>query len=676
MRRSFQLAATLLAWSLASQAAQPAIEWQDRRLIGIETTSRLGEGVAMASPLGYCLNLYLYGAGGAVTVPPPLCPTGEDVQATAVAADAAGRLFTVATQGHRVNGWDAPGSLVIRRHDSQSGLPQWAATLGYESNAIRVAVDSNGDLALTTAGGTVAGTLRKFSGVDGTIKWAINLSWAPIQVKTGSAGTILIAGRDGSTGRIHKYANDGTLIWSAAFPGALSGQFPNDIAVDAEGNVYAGGGFEESQPFARDFLVAKLRATDGAVVWRRAFAVPTGDNVARAVAVTPDGRMSATGISGRSMATVGYTQDGQIAWTSAYPASPYGVTDEGLFATTIPGGDVVVAGLLQRGTPAGDRWQEVRVERFKPDGTKVWSVPYRPSSTESAFPRALVPVSTGVIFAASGAGLTTLKFGLGTQEANHQGLWWRSPAGSQPGWGLNLAQQGDTMFAAWFTYRSDGQPHWWFMPALRNYSLDSWTGEAFSATGPDFSLATFDPKQVKTALGGYVELSFQGDRNGVFEWLYLDPPLRLPITPYAFGPATTCVSGPRSAATTNYQDMWWADPPGSESGWGLFIAHQGDGVFMTWFTYDGAGKATWFFGSSLTKRSGSKPTFAGALTRASGPAGVRPDPWPTVAAVDVGTASLEFDDASHGTFRYVVNGISGTKRITRTEFGAGATACQ
>src|SRR5262249_18852770 len=27
---------------------------------------------------------------------------------------------------------------------------------------------------------------------------------------------------------------------------------------------------------------------------------------------------------------------------------------------------------------------------------------------------------------------------------NYEGLWWNSPGGSQPGWGINIAQQGDT----------------------------------------------------------------------------------------------------------------------------------------------------------------------------------------------------------------------------------------
>src|SRR6185369_5405466 len=40
---------------------------------------------------------------------------------------------------------------------------------------------------------------------------------------------------------------------------------------------------------------------------------------------------------------------------------------------------------------------------------------------------------------------------------NYQGLWWKSPGGSESGWGINFAHQGDTIFASWFTYDVNGR---------------------------------------------------------------------------------------------------------------------------------------------------------------------------------------------------------------------------
>ena len=48
-----------------------------------------------------------------------------------------------------------------------------------------------------------------------------------------------------------------------------------------------------------------------------------------------------------------------------------------------------------------------------------------------------------------------------------------------------------------------------------------------------------------------------------------------------------------AAGPPNYEGLWWNAPAGSESGWGINFAHQGDTIFATWFTYDLTGKALW-----------------------------------------------------------------------------------
>ena len=43
---------------------------------------------------------------------------------------------------------------------------------------------------------------------------------------------------------------------------------------------------------------------------------------------------------------------------------------------------------------------------------------------------------------------------------NYQDLWWNP---SESGWGINIAQQGDVMFATWFIYGASRQPTWIFL---------------------------------------------------------------------------------------------------------------------------------------------------------------------------------------------------------------------
>ena len=57
----------------------------------------------------------------------------------------------------------------------------------------------------------------------------------------------------------------------------------------------------------------------------------------------------------------------------------------------------------------------------------------------------------------------------------------------------------------------------------------------------------------------------------------------------------TCVWGAEAdlAKATNFQDLWYAAPAESESGWGVNLTQQGSTIFATWFTYDASGNPLW-----------------------------------------------------------------------------------
>jgi hypothetical protein len=48
-----------------------------------------------------------------------------------------------------------------------------------------------------------------------------------------------------------------------------------------------------------------------------------------------------------------------------------------------------------------------------------------------------------------------------TVDAPSYAGFWIKPAES--GWGLHVQQQGDNIFAAWYTYAADGSPTWFTM---------------------------------------------------------------------------------------------------------------------------------------------------------------------------------------------------------------------
>ena len=54
-----------------------------------------------------------------------------------------------------------------------------------------------------------------------------------------------------------------------------------------------------------------------------------------------------------------------------------------------------------------------------------------------------------------------------TTATNYQDLWWRKPAASESGWGINLNHESDTIFATWFTYDLTGAPLWLVVTAVK-----------------------------------------------------------------------------------------------------------------------------------------------------------------------------------------------------------------
>ena len=261
-----------------------------------------------------------------------------------------------------------------------------------------------------------------------------------------------------------------------------------------------------------------------------------------------------------------------------------------------------------------------------------------------------------------------------------QGLWWNAPAGSESGWGINFAHQGDTLFATWFTYDVDGKP-WWLVTAAARDSSGAYTGKLYTGTGPAFDAQPFDPAQVAPREVGTATFTFGGSDNATFAYVVDGIAATKQIVPQVFAsPVPACTWGAQSdpAAATNYQDIWWAAPAQSESGWGINFTHQGDTIFATWFTFGRDGKPLWLVVAANRTAPG---TYAGDLYTATGSpfAKVPFDPSLGVAQ-KAGTATFTFQDGNHASFAYSV-GVAGatttqTKALTRQVFASPRTLCE
>ena len=255
---------------------------------------------------------------------------------------------------------------------------------------------------------------------------------------------------------------------------------------------------------------------------------------------------------------------------------------------------------------------------------------------------------------------------------NVQGLWWSSPAGSESGWGINFAHQGDTIFASWFTYDTGGRA-WWLVMTAPKTGPGTYSGTLYQTRGPPFNAVPWSPAGVTQTPAGSGTLVFSDASSGTFSYTVGAVTQTKAITRQVFGPVPVCTWGgqPNLALATNYQDLWWASPAGSESGWGVNLNHQGNTIFATWFTYDVDGAPLWLVATAPATGGN---TFAGDLYSTTGPAfGAIPFVAASVDATKVGTATFSFTDGNAGVIRLhgAAAGDGGAGDAEQTPYPAG-----
>ncbi len=93
--------------------------------------------------------------------------------------------------------------------------------------------------------------------------------------------------------------------------------------------------------------------------------------------------------------------------------------------------------------------------------------------------------------------------------------------------------------------------------------------------------------------------------------------------------------------------LWW-DP--ARSGHGVDVQYDGVNLIMVWYTYNDDGTPTWYLASgplSGKTWTSSLDTYVWDGSKAS--------------ATSVGTATIDFKDATHADFSWVINGTAGTE---------------
>ena len=234
-------------------------------------------------------------------------------------------------------------------------------------------------------------------------------------------------------------------------------------------------------------------------------------------------------------------------------------------------------------------------------------------------------------------------------------MWWAGT--SENGWGISVNQHGPIQFNVIFAYDELGKSLWYVMPG-GSFNADGnvFTGSLYLPTSSSFS-AYDKTKFVIGAPVGIATITYTSASTATLAYTINGISATKSIQRQIFSAETT---GPN--VRTN--DLWWATF--AEDGWGMNIAQQGRVLFPVWYTYDAAGKATFF---TVQAGSWKGTVWSGTVYAHSSSAwlGVPYNPAPFTATI-VGTMSLDFNDASNATMTYTVNGITQVKTIQRQPY--------
>ena len=102
-----------------------------------------------------------------------------------------------------------------------------------------------------------------------------------------------------------------------------------------------------------------------------------------------------------------------------------------------------------------------------------------------------------------------------TYSVDFTDMWFNA---NESGWGVNVIQQADMIFATLFVYGADNTPRWYVTGSgLQGSGGSTFSGSLYSTTGPYFGGA-FNPAAVGNAIVGSMTLAFGGPNSGTLTY--------------------------------------------------------------------------------------------------------------------------------------------------------------
>ncbi len=527
--------------------------------------------------------------------------------------------------------------------------------VGLGSGVVAVAAGRNHSCALTAAGGVKCWGYA----INGQIgDGGVTNRLAPVAVTGLGSGVVAIA-----AGNYHSCAvtsSGGAYCWGYNFDGELgdntnvSHLAPVAVSGLANGAVAIAAGY---------FHTCALNSAGAVKCWGRNDSGQLGDN-STTNRLTP---VSVTGLASgvTALALGGYhscaltTASGVKCW--GY--NMYGQLGDNSLANRLMPVDVIVAisppsctlsaspiSITIGGTSTLTATCNPAASAY------AWSDAGCTSAAASCTVRPTANASYTVIASNSaGAGNTasaTVTVTSSALGAPYVGLWWNP---DESGWGMSVTQHGNMIFNAFYTYDPSGNPTWYVMS---NCPLtgSNCTGDIYQVVGGTPMTQSWNGANKLVTKVGSGTLNFFDANDGIFNFT-----INGALGSKVIARQVWLNSG--TAANPDYTDLWWN---ASESGWGVALTQQFGVIFAALYSYDGSGKAIWYVASSCVVAGNA---CSGSLYQVNGGSpltGAWSSANKTVATV--GTVSFAFSDATNGIMNYSINGVNGSRSITRQSF--------
>jgi sugar lactone lactonase YvrE len=571
-----------------------------------------------------------------------------------IAADSTGTVYIADTGNSTIRKISAAGVVTTLAGtagakgslDATGAAARFAGPTGVAvdgaGNVFAVASESSTLRKITPTGvvTTVAGSAGSNGFVNG-IGSAARFS-NPYDVAIDTTGNLYVLDRNNHAVRKVTPAGVVTTLAGSGNPGYADGngatamfKFPSGLTVDSSGNVF-------------------VADTDNQVLRKIS---PAGDvtTIAGSVIGSTDGLGTAASfynpkdVAADLSGNIYVADRGNHTIRKGSPQATAGCS-YALSASSLAAGASGTAGNLTVTAAAGCGWTAIsNVSWIAITSSTVGSgngnIVYSIAANTGASSRSGTLTVAGQVFTVSQAGS-------GQSGNPYMGLWW-NPAES--GWGISVTQHNNILAAAIYTYEPGAQPVWYVIPNCPLAISGRCTGDAYKVTGGTQPGVPWDGTGKTVVKAGSGSLSFSDASHGVFDFTLNGLSGSKTIERQLFASGT-------AAQAVDYTDLWWN---AAESGWGVSLTQDAGMLFAAWFTYDAGGIPVWYVASSCPLTGGG---CSGELYKVSG-GNALTSPWaPKLLVSRVGSVSFAFSDTGTAIMSYTLNGVAGSKAITRQPF--------